>query len=66
MIKEENLVHFKDKMMKERCQIVDEETSIMWNNISSCMKKVAREALEGSKDNGFPNKEVGEMKKSKR
>lgn len=46
---------------------MDEETNSMWNNMSSCIKKVARESFGESKAMDCLIKRIGgRMKKFKR
>ena len=56
-LKGDNLIHFKDKIIKEDIWSIDNETNTMWNSMSSCIKKVAKDVLGESKGCRLDGKE---------
>jgi Reverse transcriptase (RNA-dependent DNA polymerase) len=57
-LKGENLSRFKDKIIGEGPWQTDEGVQVMWNKMSSCIQRVAKEVLGESRGNGPPTKET--------
>ena len=51
-MKGEKVEMFKEKMLKEATCDLEDETNILWNKMSECVKRIANEILGESRGKG--------------
>ena len=57
-LKGQNLSRFRDKMIEEGLWQTNEGVQVMWNEMNSCIQRVAKEVLGESRGNGPSTKEI--------